>query len=480
MTHSLSNQSAVPDLSRLANSKAMTFLGAPDLVDAASLTPQLVAGAARGKVMIITRIVGNTPGVINYTSGANYGSAGSPTTCLDGVSGIVLRDEDGVQQSVLYFHNFERNLLFGSPDLAAPPDVAIDWAPRHPIVVPSTWEVTALHQSQASTGLIAYGYVVDEEEARAMGFDVNPSTTVADRRLVQTGLQVDSGTQTLAAARTTGQHFMITDIVVRLQPKTDTVATVTITDTSDETIFKFVNSNRANCCEWKIKPEIYLKQNRGVKIVGDANSNGRATVCMVGKWVSDIEVPQDAFYSYAEPQFPSPAATAVHTNRIIRSAATTFTMTYPRSATTATDPGVGRRHHLEGYCFSGAKDTASATQDFVWFALTSGAAAGTDTASVGFSIASYTTGNAQLGPVMSLGAQAQTTSLVVDQINVPGVADTGLIMFEAVAGGGDLVTTPVGATNHIDGWNMTIWGRTKPTEVDPSNNPQFQGGGFVT
>jgi hypothetical protein len=472
---SLSRQSGYPDLSRLADANMATFDASARASD--PITSMRMLTVPKGKVGIITRLVGNAAGVIAGVPNNAPFYLRAPTMATPATSTTQFYQSwaaGGGSPSTHFphfpFFNFDRNeQIFGTPSLSLPPDVQLDWAPRHPIVIPSQSEFGISQGSYIGNKVMAYGYIVDESDARSMGFEVTDrgSPLVSFNRLIQTGRVATDGAQDLVAART-GQCIQILDIYVRLQPLTAGASALTLADTDGNVVFKFRSDSQANMIEQKFSPGIYLPSGKKLTLTGDARSAGRGTVCIIGRYVDAADVPPNHFWSYLEPAFPSPGGATVAI--IGKRVSSTFTLKYVGPSTTATTPGVGRRHVVEGFSFSATKDSTS-TSDHVLFAVTTGTTGG----NIGFGLGSLTQVNNPIGPIMTLSLPFQSVNLSVDQINVPCVANTGLILFDSVATAGTLLGTPAGEGD-ITGWGCTVWGRTVPTERATTDNPQFDGG----
>lgn len=480
----LSANPAYPNLGALANSKAGVIVGNHLVWNTVANTAVTTLNQGRGKVAIITRLVGSSqgliPGVATTGTAPFFRSAGSPTTTGDNLSALVFDDGDGATTNrSLKFFNFDRNesvFLVGTPlvagiaDLVAPPDIPVDWQPRHPIMVPSELITNSTQASSSSGGLTGYGYIVDEQTAQSMGFDPVAGPHGTAQRLVMDGQAITNGVQDLVVAKT-GQSICILDLYVRLQPKSVAgTATITLKDGDGNVLFKFRNDNRANCKEWKFSPEFYLPASKKLTVTGDAQSSGRGSVAIIAKYVDASDVPPNFFYSYSTPTHASPSATTVAT--VGKRATTTFTLTYPRTGNTATTPGQGKRHHVEGILFSANKDnTLTSDLAIAWVST------GTSTSStVGLGGAlSVTAANKALMPPQALGFPMQTVSFLVDQVNIPCVANTGLILFETFAIAGTGIGTPAATDTDVADWGVTVWGRTLPTEQSTTDLRQFTG-----
>lgn len=423
----------------------------------------------RGKVGIITRVMGpgqhtratpTSPGV-----GATPAQAGQVTATF---LTIELRDASGTLVSNLPFFLPDRNTeVFGATDMAAPPNFPIYWEPRSPIIVPSGWTAQIAATSDQGTSLLLVGFELDEGEARLRGYDADSGSTLADKRFGIQGGGITAAAVSFVTART-GYTVQILDIFARLQPRFTGGAVITVRQSGDdETIFKFRNDNRRDMAEWKFSPGIYLEPNEGIEVIGDTNSNGRGSVIITYRYVDNADVPGNHWWSYTEPSVASPGTTTVAL--VGKKTSTTLSLKYPKQATTATTPGHGRRHHVEGYCFAASKDSTS-TSDFVIAGLTTGTAAG----NLGVSPLSLTQTNAFLSPRIGLSSAHQTLTMALDRVNLPCPANTGILMWETLALASSLLATPAASDNDITGWHLTVWGRTLPCDRSASDNHALQ------
>ena len=467
-----SSQPGYPDLSRLAYAKPYVFCGNSQRVQGTtSDSPMQVVAPGPGRVAIITKICGNIAGARGNQGGtAPYvRTFESPE---DGrVARLAFRNIATASPAYMPILCWDKaSEVDGTPAVSAIPDAPLVWEPRHPIVVPESWDMSLWTNTSNGSGLMAYGYTLETQDARAMGFPVgNEQSPIGApfKELVYDGAVVSDATVDLVPA-VPGFSIQILDILVRLQPNALGGAAITIADESG-TIFKFVNDNMRTHGEWKFSPGLYARASEKLTVTGDAQSEGRGTVAIIARYVPNDEVPGDHFWSYLDPAVPSPDSLAGILQTIKRESST-FTLNYPRRAETETTPGNGRRHHVEGFTISASKDS-TATSDLLWFAITTGAASD----SVKHELAESTTSNDLICPPVQLGGPYQGATLTVDNINVPCRPNDGQILFEALATAGTLLLTPAGEGDVRD-WSATIWGRTLPTEQPTSPNPHFFGG----
>ena len=479
-THSLAGAAGYPDLGRLPYSKAAVFCGTARYPDVAT---HVMVDPGRGKTAIITHLVdpSNSFRTILVSPDAAVNTA---------VTSFLLIDSAGNTRFTLPFLCFDRHVQTFSGgtspgELSGQPDRPLVWRPRHPIVVPAGWKLThstynVADASAAPHGAAAYGYVLDEYEALMMGFDCrdvtpSPGSGVPQVRWIQSGLTATNGTTTLAAART-GYTIQILEVFARLQPKATGGAALILKDGDGNTIFNFKSDNRQNQAEWAFSPGLYLRPGKSLTLTGDAQSAGRGTVVIIGRYVANDEVPGDAWYSYTEPAFPSPGTDGFALLNLGRSVNTVVTMTYPRTDTTRQTAGVGLRHHVEGYVFSGSKDGTVAS-DLVVSSVVSSEVISPIALLPGFQAASISPGamDDPIMPILAMSTAHQDYNLAVSGLNIPCRNHPGKLVFASVAIGQNLLSTPTGTTNHIDGWSLTLWGRTQPSTEPTSPNVHMQG-----
>src|SRR5688572_4269505 len=165
---SLARNVGYPDVGRLAFSRAAGPV-ASAMVSTTAGQDNVVFRAQRGKVIVVTHVVGPTQGhaIIPTT----------PAALSDASQSLLLINAAGTTASTLPFKTFDRDALTyngGSPgELSTQFDDQVSWKPRHPFIVPSGWSLKSNNASTNASGLAVYGYELDEAEARRLGFDTS-------------------------------------------------------------------------------------------------------------------------------------------------------------------------------------------------------------------------------------------------------------------------------------------------------------------
>lgn len=474
---STSRQPGYPDLSRLAYAEQAVFAGNAKQLDA-DATFALVE-VPTGKCAIITRIVGiggsAIPGVGGTAPYYTAPTAATPVGTPDDRMNLALTYDAEVSpvgwSVTLPLLMFERNTAYylATPDMYAPFDAKIDWTPSYPIVIPSGGALNVLQTNAIGSKVACYGYMLEEQDARAMGFDIehSGSPSTGFRQVITTGRTAKTTAQDLVLGKT-GYCIQILDIWVRIQPNIGGVATAQLKDETGNIVFEWHNDSRTQPLDIQISPGIYMTAGEKITFTGNAAADNRCTIIVNCRYVEQSEVPENCFWGFVDPARPSPTSTQI-AGTAGKEQSSTITLNYAGPGTTGTTPGQGRRHVVEGYNISASKDS-TATSDLVWFGITTGASGG----SVGFAFGSVTHDNNLISPIVTLAAPFQTANLAVDRINVPCVANTGLIMVDVCGVAGSLIATPAGEGDIAD-WGITVWGRTEPTEKLATDNPQFQG-----
>ncbi len=453
-------------------------------------TDPLVVRPPAGQVAIITKIVG--------TSLANADT--SPGLSDDDADGnaLILYDEDGALTSEgIIFKRFRRpNLLF--ENAATPswrssvPCVPIVWEPELPLIVPPKHSLRANMNSTLAGGCFAcYGYIVDVDTTRHLGFSVQTqSDTVSSPGVAITPNKQGFRGTILSAANTNielvngfaGFCIQIVDIYVRVQPvdhvPTDKIKLFwgdTILDsTGANDIMSWSNNNPSDLLDVKFSPKIYLPSGKGLFAAGvdDAlgATNTSASVSLTYRYVPADEVPQDHWWSYR--RLPTPGTATLGTTSLYTTATGTFTAFFPNrisgstvGTTTATTPGLGKQFVVEGYAISASKD-ATVASDRVWMAITTGTTGG----SVGVATSGITTTNRLISPILALGSHDQTLFLAVDGLNIPCPKDTGSVFIDTTASGA--TATPAAADLDVDESHFLVWGRSIPAKFGTAH---FQG-----
>lgn len=420
-----------------------------------------------GQVFLIDTVVvqaDTTP------AGLNAAFAASPGL---GTYGLTLNDAAGTAQSNIEFLAFRRWQQTFVPENSpnwrnAPPGNVIVWQPKYPIPVPQGWSVQNLVGGEWGNQVAVYGKTVSMEGARTAGYDVNTSTTDANRRYGVTSFSPPTAETTHITGRT-GKSLRILDVYVRMQPEVGgTTNKITLRQTDDRVIFSWTNNNPSDLLELKFSPDIFLKSGVGLETV--ATVAGASSVVIVYEFVDDNEVPSDHWWGYVEPDLPTPSVALVGSNQS-RAISTVLTCYYPGLDSTKTSPTKGCQHIVRGYTFSIQKDT-TVSPDQTICCLSNGSAGG----SIKFTINGITSqSNAQISPTFTSAAHDQCVFGAVDNINIPCKKDNGSIWVDSMAlgqatGVGTAANTPQATDVDIDEWSWTVWGRTIPNKFsDPSN-----------
>ena len=368
-----------------------------------------------------------------------------------------------------------------SPDWqSAVPCKPVEWEPEDPIIVPPGFTLASSNpgaldsNDMAGQCFMCRGYVVDVGTARALGFHVNEYNSIAtsspDVLSMRSG--VTSGTFTSSAASLidgrTGQCIQIVDMFIRAQPLTHApTKSFTVRQTDDTVIFKGANNNPAEFAEWNFSPGIYLKSGQGVEIIGD--SGIRASITITYRFVDAVDVPQDQWWAYREPQLPTPAGASTGVGQLGTTASSTLSLYYPGLDTSATSPGNGKQHIVEGYAVSLQKDSTAASDRF-YYAITTGTTGG----SIGVGSAStITTTNYLISPIMAGASHDQALFASEDSLCVPCPKDTGLIFVDTTGLGPTLAASPAASDLNVDEFHVLVWGRTTQSKFTSSTH--FQG-----
>lgn len=391
-----------------------------------------------------------------------------------GTYGIRIDDAAGSAQSNIEFLAFRRWQQTFVPENSpnwrnAPPGNVVVWQPKYPIPVPQGWSIKNLVGGEWANQIAVYGKFLSMEGARTAGYDVNTSSTDANRRYGVTSFSPPTAETTQIAGRT-GKSLRILDVYVRMQPETGGATNkITLRQTDDRVIFSWTNNNPSDLLELKFSPDIFLKSGVGLESV--ATIAGTGSIVIVYEFVDDNEVPGDHWWGYVEPDLPTPTVSKVGTFSNAPVIGTRLVCYYPGLDSTKTSPTKGCQHIVRGYTFSIQKDT-TAVPDQTICCLSSGTAQGT----IKFTAIGVTSqSNVQISPVFTSTAHDQCVFGAVDNVNIPCKKDDGSIWVDTMAVGvasGVLsaATTPTTTDVDMDEWSWTVWGRTIPGKFsDPSN-----------
>ena len=350
------------------------------------------------------------------------------------------------------------------------------WKLKYPIPVPQKWSVSGFSTTASidfGNPIGIYGVAVDENDARTMGFGVEDATPTSSRSFGIAFSQGDDSVADLIPA-VTGKSIRILDMSVQVQPQTNTLEEVILTQTDGRQVFRFVNSNPANFLDLKFSPDIYLASGQALQIVTTSASTAPASAtCITYEYVDADDVPSDHWWASTDPELPTPAGA---NSGFMTTRSTGLTMYYPRRDSEETTQEKGYQHVLSGYCFSLQKDALASTADAdtterTKFGLSTGSAAGE--IEMSFAGIASEQSNYQMGPIFGGSGHDQTVFGVVDDIFVPAEKDDGRIWIDAAGlGNGTLApATPTQTDNDVIGFWVTCWGRTLPSTFTDRTNP---------
>lgn len=417
------------------------------------------------KVFVITQVVvqaDDLSGIIGDPGASGIGGYnGSPIPAATYAAGFNLGPQ-GSSIDTIGFLAFRRwaNIFepAGTPSwrTAAPSNV-VRWKPKYPIVVPPTWQAKTGLTSGAGVGFgnmaACYGYLMSREQAVALGYRANKSTTSGQQNYGIASSTGPTSLTTLVAART-GFGIRIKDIHIRQQPKTNTLTSVTLSQsTGSRTFLKVSNSNPNDLIEHAFSPDIYLASGAALQI--QATVAGTCSVVVSYEYVPEDEIPKNHWWFASSPTQPTPASSLggpLGVNINYTSAA--MTPYFPGRNSASVTLQKGHQLFLNGY-YINVQKSSTANQNKLAVTLSGGTAAGR----VQIAIGSQT--NVQLAPVFLLGMQSMQMSTVVDDIHVaiknnPTGTPGGVYTDSANVSYGGLLATPTGS--NISAWNICAWG----------------------
>lgn len=458
-------------------------------------TPTIVAPPA-GQVAIITKVVGTA--YPNKETSPGFGDANEL------YSGMIVYDENGdlTAEGAEWLGYWRNDLLFEGAQTpswrSAVPCAPVVWEPEQPLIIPPMHTLRANMSGNMAGGCFAcYGYIVDQDSARHLGFDTNTQDFTYDTNKKNrsgfrgVGLTTGSPYINLITAQT-GYTIQVIDINVRIQstvhaPTKRTVlfqgTTIIDQTTASNVIMKFTANNPSDPLEWTFSPGIYLDANQGLwysRAADDLLSeNGvGSTINVTYRYVKNSDVPKDHFWSFMAPTLAGSTAATAGTSSLYATASTVATVRYPgiagdpvlaaaSVASTATAPGVGKQFVVEGYCISAQKDlTVLADQSFM--AITTGTASG----NIGIASSGLTTTNKLISPIIALSSHDQSFALAVDGINIPCIKDTGRIQVDMTTVSASGSATPAASDADLDELAVLVWGRTSQARFGTGH---FQG-----
>lgn len=435
----------------------------------------------QGQVAIITKIVCMCYGYKESSPDTQIQHSlflydASDTLTADGVNFIAFQRTDAVFASP------------SGPDWrSSQPNMPVIWEPEEPLIVPPRYSLKAVGSgdTQGGSNFACYGYLVDVDTARHLGFEVGKDAQTAGAVGVggfgsaltvgfTSGVRGNTTSPVELVHPPVGYGLQIVDIYIRHQQltfnPTQTAilfhgATVTDYLTSSNIIFTTANNNPSNFAEWKASPGIYLPVNRGLYFA--TAGTARASITVTYRLIKSEDIPKDHWWSYTG-AFPT-QGTTTGTSSLFTTGATGVTLNYPgrfgASDATATLPGNGKQHVVEGFMICAQKD-ATVNQDQAAFAIATGSSGG----SVGLPSSGVGTINNLISPIFTLSGHDQLLAIAVDGLNVPCVKDTGFVLIDSTTTG--YSATPVAADRDIDEFHCLIWGRTLPARFGTGH---FQG-----
>ena len=429
------------------------------------------------KVFVMTHVVcqaDDLSGIIGDPAGSGIGGAnGSPIPALTYASGVNIGPQDNSTDTAGFLAFRRWSNIFepqGTPSwrTAAPSNV-VNWKPKYPISVPPTWQVKTGTTSGAGVGFgnmaACYGFLMSREQAVALGFRANKSTTAGQQ---QQGIVSSTGPTSLTSllAARTGYGIRIKDIHIRMQPKTNTLSSVTLSQSTGTRAFlKVSNANPGDLIEHSFSPDIYLTSGAALQI--QATTAGICSVVISYEYVRAQDIPDDHWWLSASPAQPSPSTSLGGPLGVnINYTSSSLTPYFPGRNSASVTLQKGHQLMMHGYYLNGQK-SSTANQDKMAFTLSGGTAAGR----VQIAIGSQT--NVQLAPVFLLGMRNMNMSVVVDDVCIPiknnptGTPGSVFVDSANVSYGG-LLATPSGTM--LTAWNICAWGVLSDQKVRHLSN----------
>jgi hypothetical protein len=451
------NQKVLSELTSVNDLNAVTHFGVVRDQTVAAPTINCIE-VPEGQVFLIDTVV------IQADTVAAGIAAAFPTSPDLSRYGITINDQSDTSQSSIQFQCFRRwQSTFWNTDSPnwrnAPPGNMMVWKPKYPIPVPEKWSVKGLigGPGEWANQIAVYGRMVSMDGARTAGYSVRTSSVDADRRCGVTSMAPTTGQVTQIPARE-GCSIRILDIKVQVQPETNTTNKVTLSQTDGRTICSFTNNNPSDMLDLAFSPDIFLAENVGLRIIGTVANT--ATIVVSWEYVDIGDVPGNHWWSYVEPDLPTPAVTKIGTQSNIASISTTATCFYPRRGNTKTDATQGFQHIIHGYSVSIQKDTQE-NPDQTACCISTGATGG----SIKWGVLGTDQPNVQISPTFTSTAHDQCVFGAVDGLNIPCKRDDGAIFIDTMATGRAVALvsaagTPAHTSANINNWAFTIWGRT--------------------
>lgn len=454
MQQTIENPSA---LSRLPLIGQPMYIGTTQDAAGNFAAPKTMLSVPLGKVFIITKIA---LAPISYV-GTAY--VASPALVDRTGNGLDIRTAAGTVVGTIKVNEFTRwqslfNASAANSWRNAPPNNIVMWKLRTPIAIAAEAIVGNPQDNLYHNTAGAFGYMIDEGEAQALGFQVLGKSTT-EQGGVKSATSTTSAV-TLIPAKT-GHSIQILNILARQQPlATAASSTLTLRQSGDSrNVFQFTNGNPANFAQFAFAPQIFLRPGQGLDMLSTTANTGSA--CVHYRYVPEADVPGDHWWACQAPTKPAGASTKEAAN-------TAITCYYPKSNSTATLATKGRQHLLEGYVFSAQYAATSPLSGGVLAAggISFRLGAGTSAGQVGNSglLVANTPSGTQLTPIFDLYEHEQTLWVTEDDAMIPVPAEQGLF-FESLA-----YEDTIPAGGRIRDWFVMAWGRTMPERITGTIN----------
>lgn len=422
-----------------------------------SAAGSLLQTVPRGQVFLITDVIVQA----DVTATVVGGHAASPTSTNYGLS---IENQAGTDETAISFKTNNRwQSTFDAADTpnwknAAPGNI-VHWRPKYAIAIPSGWNVKSgptLGASGVGNHAAVYGYMVDEDSARSLGYQVSPSATDDDRRYIVAASAGAASYTDLIPGRT-GKSIRILDIHIRMQSETNATNTLSLQQEDGREIFHWTSNNPADLLNMEFSPDIFLRSGQGLQI--QTTDVGTVSVNVSCEYVDEDEVPGNHWWACVQPVLPTPglfSATEGAANPIRSSA--TVVQYYPRRNVTLSggDPLARDQHVIRGYTMSVQKDTGTAP-DQTFFTISSGSTPSGVDVPTGTGQTNY-----QLAPTFVAPSHDISINMAIDGLRIPCQPGDGILHVNTVTLGtqANALATPSSAVGNIDDWAFCMWGET--------------------
>lgn len=411
----------------------------------------LLQSVPRGQVFLMTDIIVQADATATVTGG----HLASPTTSTN--YGILLRNQAGGAETALSFKTNTRWQATFDPANTpnwrnAAPSNVVHWRPKYAIPVPSGWSVLAgptLGTSAIGNHAAVYGYMLDEDSARSLGYSVTASATDSERRLFTAASEGAASYTDLIAARS-GKSIRILDIHVRMQSEVNATNTLSLRQSDGREIFHWTSNNPSDLVNMAFSPDIFLRAGQSLQI--QTTDVGTVSVNVSVEYVDEDDVPGNHWWACVQPALPSPgllSGASIASNAVV-------VQYYPRRNVTLSlgNPLARDQHVIRGYTMSVQKDTG-ATPDQTFFTISSGPTAGGVDTGAGQS-------NFQFAPVLTAPSHDMSVNLAIDGLHIPCQPGNGVLYVNTTTLGSQTlaVLTPSSAVGNIDDWAFCLWGET--------------------